>query len=148
MKLAKWKPMELDRNSAADPFFDRFFELLDERNWGTAAIWSPALEMIEDKGHLLVCFDLPGIDPKSVEVQLTGDRLTLSGERTFEARDQVKYLQREQVYGKFSRTVQLPCSVDDRKGRATYENGVLQIDLPKSEESIGRQIPVEVKSSK
>ena len=148
MKLAKWKPMELDRNFAGEPFFDRFFDLLDERNWGTPEVWSPALEMIEDKGHLIVRFDLPGIDPKSVDLQLTGDRLTLSGERKFEARQDVSYLQREQVYGKFSRTLQLPCDVDEKNVRATYENGVMEIDLPKAEESIGRQIPVEVKSSK
>jgi len=148
MKLAKWKPMELDRNFASDPFFDRFFDLLDERYWGSHEIWSPALEMIDHNGHLIVRIDLPGIDPKTVDLQLTGDRLTLSGERKFETREGTTYLQREQVYGKFSRTVQLPCDVDEKKVQATYENGVMQIDLPKSQESIGRQIPVQVKSSK
>jgi len=148
MKLAKWNPMELDRHFAGEPCFDRFFDLLDEKNRGTPQTWSPALEMIEHNGHLVVRFDLPGIDPESVDLQLTGDRLTLSGERQFEVRKDVNYLQREQVYGKFSRTLQLPCDVDEKKVRATYENGVMEIDLPKSEESIGRQIPVEVKSSK
>ena len=148
MKLAKWQPMELDRGVAGEPFFDRFFDLLDEKNWGTPKTWSPALEMLEHKGHLVVRFDLPGIDPKSVDLQLSGDRLTLSGERKFEAPEATTYLKREQVYGKFSRTLQLPFTVDEKKVRATYENGVMQIDLPKSAEELGRQIPVEVKSSK
>jgi HSP20 family protein len=147
MKLAKWNPMDIDRNFGAEPFFDRFFDLLDEGDWRTSEFWSPALEMFEQEGSLVVRFDLPGIDPQSIDLQLLGDRLQLSGERAFEKKQDATYLQREQTYGKFNRTVQLPCNVDEKNVRASYENGVMQIVLPKSEEYIGRQIPVEVKSS-
>lgn len=147
MKLTKWKPMEADRGFLGDPFFGRFFDLLEEGGWERPAKeWYPALDMVEEGDHLALRFELPGIDPKSIDVQLSGDRLTISGERKFEKTETAKVLKREQVYGTFSRSVTLPYHVDATKVKATYENGVMNIELPKAEEFIGRQIPVEMKS--
>lgn len=147
MKLAKWQPMELERRVGTDPFFGRIFDLLEEGSWANPERnWFPALDMADHNGSLVVRFDLPGIDPASIDLQIAGDRLTLSGERTFKSTEGTTYLAREQTYGKFSRSVQLPCHVNEKKVNATYENGVLEIALPKSEEFLGRQIPVEVKS--
>ena len=149
MKLAKWQPMELERRAGADPFFGRIFDLLDEGSWANPQrSWFPALDLTEQDGSLVVRFDLPGIDPGSIDLQIAGDRLTLSGERTVKTSEGTTYLTREQVYGKFNRTVQLPCQINEKKVHAKYENGVLEIELPKSEEFLGRQIPVEVKSSR
>jgi len=141
--------MDADRRLEVEPFFERFFDLLDEGTQPSPAkLWSPALDMVEYEGHLLIRFDLPGIDPKSIDLQLSGDQLTLNGERRFEKKEGATYLQRQQVYGKFSRSLTLPCHVDEKKVRATYENGVMHIELPKSEEFMARQIPIATKSSK
>ena len=146
MSLAKWKPTSLDRTFGADPFFDRFFDLFGETA-GTqpARAWHPAMDLVEYKNSLIVRVDLPGVDPKSVDVKLTGDRLTLSGERKSAMPADATWLQREQVYGPFTRTIQLPYQINGKKVHATYENGVMSVELPKADEFIGRQISVEVK---
>jgi HSP20 family protein len=146
MSLVKCTPTTLDRTFGADPFFDRFFDVFGETaGRHTARAWQPAMDLVEHKDRLVVQVDLPGIDPKSVDVKLTGDRLTLSGERKSDKSTDVTWLQREQVYGPFERTIQLPYQVNGKKVHATYENGVMNIELPKAEEFIGRQISVEVK---
>ena len=146
MSLIKWKPASFERSCGTDPFLDRFFDLFEEGPvQRSERPWYPAMDLLEEKNQLVVQIELPGIDPKSVDVQLTGDRLTLSGERKFEEAADTTYLKREQAYGPFTRTVQLPYQIDAKKVRAIYENGVMSIELPKAEEYIGRQIPVEVK---
>ena len=146
MSLVKCRPASFERSFRADPFMDRFFDLFTEGpSQRPETSWHPAMDLVDHKDRLVVQVELPGVDPKSVDVKLTGDRLELSGERKFEKAADATYLKREQVYGPFTRTLQLPYQVDTKKVRATYENGVMSIELPKAEEYIGRQIPVEVK---
>lgn len=146
MTLVKWKPSSLERTFAGEPFFDRFFDLFEEGPWDRPSnTWIPAMDMVEEKDRLVLRVDLPGIDPKSVDVKLTGDRLTLSGERSFENKEGTTWLKREKVYGTFSRTVQLPYQVDANKVRARYTNGVMEIEMPKAEQFVSREIPIEVK---
>jgi HSP20 family protein len=104
------------------------------------------MDLVEEKDRLLVQLELPGIDPKNVEINLQGDLLTVSGERKDSSeRTEGKVLKREQSYGAFQRTLQLPFRVQSEKVKATYEKGVMTISLPKVEEQVGRQIPVDVK---
>jgi HSP20 family protein len=146
MSLVERKPANLERSCGADPFFDRFFDLFEETpGQHSSRAWRPAMDLLEHNDRLVVLVDLPGVDPKSVDVKLTGDRLTLSGERKPNKMEEATWLKREQVYGPFTRTIQLPYQINGKKVRATYENGVMSIELPKSEEYIGRQIPIEVK---
>ena len=147
MTLVRWRP----RNEfLMDPFFDRFSEHVNELfgDWSetTRKPWYPALDLVEEKDRLVVHLELPGVDPKSVQIHLQGDVLTVSGERKndLESKDG-KVLKREHIYGTFQRALQLPFRVVADKVKATYEKGVMSISMPKVEEQVGRQIPVEVK---
>jgi len=134
-----------------DPFFDRFVQQVNDvfGDWSTQSAdrtWFPAMDLVEEKDRLLVQLELPGVDPKNVEINLQGDLLNVSGERKDTSeRAEGKVLKREHSYGVFQRTLQLPFRVQSDKVKATYEKGVMTISLPKVEEQVGRQIPVEVK---
>ena len=90
MTLVRWRP----RNEfLLDPFFDRFSERVNELfgDWPVEQTksWFPALDLVEEKDRLVVRLELPGVDPKSVQIHLQGDVLTVSGERKdeFESKD-------------------------------------------------------------
>lgn len=144
MALIRWAPRDEMDVLAHDPFFRRFFDLVDESS-ASERTWHPALELIEEKDRLVIHLEMPGVDPAQVQVQLQEDLLTVQGERKSETRSEHgKVLKSEHVVGTFTRSVQLPYHVQNDKVKATYRNGVMTITLPKAEEHVGRQIPVEV----
>ena len=107
-------------------------------------LWAPLADMYETKDDLLVTLELPGVREKDVHVSITGDMLTVKGERRFES--DVKdegYYRLERVYGKFERSVSLPIPVQADKVKATYRDGVLEIRLPKVEEVKPTEIKIE-----
>lgn len=144
MNLIQWKSRDLDRTLGLDPFFGRFFELLGEGP-GTGS-FTPAMDLVEEKDRFIATVDLPGVDPKNVQIDLQGDMLSIRGERK-EKNEQREgaFLRREHTHGSFVRTVQLPMRVDASAVKATYEHGVLRVELPKVAEAIGRRITVDVK---
>lgn len=147
MTLIRWRPRS--ESLLLDPFFARFDDLFGDgptTNTTRARGWYPAMDLVEAKDKLVARLELPGVDPKTVQINLQGDVLTVSGTREdaqVENEDH-KVLKREHSYGAFQRTVELPYRVKAESVKATYKNGVMTIDLPKAEEYIGRQIPVEV----
>lgn len=95
---------------------------------------SPSLDIAESPEAIEVTMDLPGMKAENLDVQVSGDRLTITGHRKDEREEQDhgKYYHRiERHVGHFSRTVSLPCEVAESKVDAAYENGVLKIRLPK-----------------
>lgn len=144
MALIRWTPRDEMDVFARDPFFRRFFDLVDENSTSERA-WHPALDLIEEKDRLVVHLEMPGVDPAQVQVQLQEDLLTVHGERKSETRSELgKVLKSEHAVGAFTRSVQLPYRVQNDKVKASYRNGIMTITLPKAEEHVGRQIPVEV----
>jgi len=144
MTLVRWNP----RNDSLllDPLFRGVHELLNDRFFDGVSSWYPAMDLVEEKDHFIVKLEMPGIDPKNVQLNLQGDLLTVTGERKEEHDSkEEKVLKRERTYGSFQRSVQLPYRVQADRVKATYTNGVMTITLPKAEEYVGRQIPVEVK---
>lgn len=149
MAMICWSPRTELQTFGSDPFFRRFFDWGDVDSLGANGerTWYPPMNLVEEKDQLLAHLELPGIDPKSVQVTLQGDLLVIQGERKDEHEEtQGKYLKREHAYGSFQRSVQLPYPVQADKVKAQYKNGIMTIVLPKAEESVGRQIPVEVNS--
>jgi HSP20 family protein len=147
MALIRWSPRTELHTFGSDPFLRRFFDRIDADFLGGNGehTWYPPLDLVEEKDRLLAHLELPGIDPESVQVTLQGDLLVIQGERKDEHEEtQSKYLKREHAYGSFQRSVQLPYRVQADKVKAQYKNGIMTIVLPKAEESVGRQIPVEV----
>lgn len=139
---------EVDR-FGRDPFFRGLWDMFDDRNVAPATdAWYPAMHVRDAEDRLIVNVDLPGIDPKDVQINLQNDVLRIEGERKYEneTETKTKALVREQVYGKFARTFELPYRVQVDKVKAQAHNGVLTIVLPKAEEHLGRQIPVEIEA--
>jgi len=107
--------------------------------------WLPAVDMHETKDELVLSFEVPGVSEKDVAVSITGDLLSIKGERRVaeQAKNQ-QYLHAERVYGQFERLIQLPMAVQPDKVKATYRDGVLTVTLPKAEELKPREIKVDI----
>ncbi|MBN1372693.1 MAG: Hsp20/alpha crystallin family protein [Anaerolineaceae bacterium] len=112
-----------------------------ERSRGTVNF--PALNAWTDDDVEVITAEMPGVDPKDIEVNVVGDVLTISGKRSPEDPDaEVQYHRRERVCGEFSRSIQLAFPVDSEHVVAGYENGVLRIELPRAEADKPRKISV------
>jgi len=108
--------------------------------------WTPAVEMYDKEDKVIVRAELPGMKKEELDISVLGDTLTIKGER--KAKSEVKgedYYRCELCYGKFSRSVALPAAVDAGKVEANYENGILEITLPKAEEAKPKKVEVKVK---
>ncbi|HEY7038908.1 MAG TPA: Hsp20/alpha crystallin family protein [Methylomirabilota bacterium] len=107
-------------------------------------VWAPAADMYETKNEVVVTAELPGLTEKDVHVSITGDLLTIQGERRGESElEDASHYRRERWFGKFVRTFSLPVPVETSQIKATYRDGVLTVKLPKSEEIKAREIKVE-----
>jgi len=111
-------------------------------SWFPASI-APNIDVSETDHAVEVRMDLPGIKPEEIDIQLSNNLLTVSGERKEEKEEKGKTFHRvERRMGSFSRSVLLPCCVQETKVDAKYQNGVLSISLPKTEEAKSHKIKV------
>jgi HSP20 family protein len=99
----------------------------------------PAVDIEETDTDFLLTFDLPGVKKDEVKINVVDNELIVSGERKEETKGRGS---RERYYGAFSRSFTLPANVDTNKVDASYENGVLRINLPKTAAQTGKQIPI------
>lgn len=157
MAMERWRPFSGSAVDRWDPFrnlsdiqgevnrlFDSFFGRATSTAQGGRA-WTPFVDMHETKDDLVLRVDLPGVRDKDVSVSITGDWLTIRGERQFEQEQtQNQYLHLERAYGKFERYVQLPMAVQADKVKATYRDGVLEIRLPKAEEVKPKEVKIDI----
>ena len=124
---------EMDR--LFDDFFGSGFGLTPLRRgfMGGFGEFNPQVDVTENDKEVKVIAELPGLADKDVEVSLSNDVLTISGEKKSEKEDKGEsYYRMERSYGSFHRSVQLPAEVDANKVEATFKNGVLNITLPKT----------------
>ena len=103
--------------------------------------WIPAIDVYEDKDHVFVRAEVPGMKKDEIDISLHEGVLTLSGERKPEY-DKAEAHRVERFAGRFQRSISLPSPVDAAKVRATYKDGILAITLPKAEEAKPKQITV------
>jgi len=123
-----------------DSFFDRFFG--QGPLGGGESLW-PSVDVSESKGKYTITAELPGLEAKDVDVSLEGDVLTIRGEKKKESEEKGESFHRvERSYGGFSRSFRLAGHVDPDKVKAKFKNGVLTLTIPKSAETMGRQIEV------
>jgi HSP20 family protein len=147
MALTRWNPWRelASLHSDLDRLFDRFFgqisggEFMPKASLTTNQMWYPALEAYATDNTLVVRAVVPGVDPKDVNISVTGNTLFIKGERKVqEGIDSEAYYFSEIPYGPFERTVMLPVEVDVEKIHATYKNGLLEISLP-TKKFLGRK---------
>lgn len=127
-----------------DDWWNRFFREspLSESSWE----WTPTIDVSESDGKVVVKAEMPGLDAKDIDIDITGDVLTLRGEKKAEEeKKDERFYYRERHHGSFQRSFRLPTSVDSDNVDAHFKNGVLTINLPKSEES--KQRKIEIKSA-
>jgi len=157
MAIERWRPfVSVER---CDPFgnmsdiqgeVNRLFESFLGRPTAAAtgssvSMWAPVLDMHETSDDLVLDFELPGVREKDVSVSITGDLLTVKGERGIgrDVKDESTH-HVERTYGKFERSVQLPMPVQAEKVKATYRDGVLEVRLPKAEEVKPKAIKIDI----
>jgi HSP20 family protein len=105
--------------------------------------WLPPVDITESEEALVLSFDLPGLKEDEIQVELDDNVLTVSGERVRRSETkQDDYFRYERRFGSFSRTVALPAGVEDDQIEASYENGVLEIRVPKPEQHKPKRIQV------
>jgi HSP20 family protein len=105
--------------------------------------WMPALDVSETKDSLIIKAEVPGMEPKDIDISLSGDLLTIKGEKKQKTEEKKESFHRiETRYGAFSRTIRVPVSVNSDKIEASYDKGVLKIVLPKKEEIKAKQIEI------
>jgi len=105
----------------------------------------PNIELKETNDGFVIKADLPGMNPDDIEVNLVGNRLTISGKREEEDKEDTdRYFAYERTYGSFSRTFRLPDGVDVDHLKAELDHGVLTLTVPKRPEVQGKRIPVGV----
>jgi len=105
--------------------------------------WNPSLNLAETEDSLVAELEVPGIKPEDINVSVTGEVLTVAGEKKQEAnREGKNYHVVERVYGKFSRSVRLPTTVDPDRVQASYKDGILLIIMGKTQTAKSKRIEV------
>jgi len=134
MTLFRYQPWAL---------MNQFHREFDRPETETATDWVPAVDVKEEDGRWLVHADVPGVDPKDIDVTMEDGALTLRGRRIQESRDQKDGWTRvERVNGSFYRRFTLPDTADSAGISAKTVNGVLEIVIPKQPKVLPKRIPV------
>jgi HSP20 family protein len=133
----QWEPLRVMRELLR---WDPFAEMLPSVT-GESAVFSPRFEVKETKDAYVFKADLPGVEESDLDIALTGNRLTVSGTREAEARQEHDtYYAYERSYGSFSRSFTLPEGIDVDHADAELRHGVLMISIPKKPEHQPRKI--------
>lgn len=147
MAIVRWRPMG-DLITMQDEM-NRVFDDLWRRGPRSGSLsptgaWWPSIDVKETQNEFRIVAELPGLKRDDVKISLTDNVLTLRGEKKSEQdRGEENWHQVERAYGVFERSFQLTCPVDASKVKAKFEDGVLTISMPKSEESRPREISIE-----
>jgi HSP20 family protein len=124
-----------------DRIWDRFSNELSSST--AKQDWNPSLNLAETENSLMAELEVPGINPEDIDVSVTGEMLTVEGEKKQEAsREDMNYHLLERVYGKFSRSIKLPTRVDPERVQACYKDGILQITMAKPQTVKSKRIEV------
>ena len=131
-------------------FVDFFDDFGSEPSWALdrkTGGFSPSLDVSQTDKEITVSVEVPGIEPKDIELSLTKDYLTINGHKKAESRDESKHYHRlERCYGSFRRVIPLDCPVDQDKTEAEFKHGVLTITLPKTPDAVSEHRRIEIKA--
>lgn len=147
-QITRWAPLE----STLTPFDREFFAdfnrlaagLLGPGRGRMRSVWKPAFDVHETEDAIVLSVDLPGVDPAEVEIEVVDGVLTISGERHAKSSKTDANVQRiERFHGRFARSVYLPEGVDQAAIRASHENGVLEVTVPKPKQALPHKIAID-----
>ena len=147
MELMPWRPLGIlsSARNERDSRWNRF--LRETPSMGTfTEEWLPSVDISETKKNFIMKAELPGLDAKDVKVSLSGDLLTIKGEKKKEEEEKDEHHHFVERYsGSFQRSFQLPTSVKGDKVEAIFDKGVLKVTVPKAEEAEKKEIEIKVK---
>lgn len=147
--LMKWSnlPSISSLQNEMNRMFDQFF-----RGWDFSGLsqesgtWMPSIDLAETDTAITVKAEVPGIEPKEINISIQDNTLIIKGEKKEKTEEKGKnYYRMERSYGSFARSIDLPASVDADKITAECKNGVLEIVMQKKEEAKPKQISINVK---
>lgn len=155
MTLSKWQPFK--ELSSMRKQMDRLFEdmlSVNDNDWmglhNMRGMWTPAVEIEEQDNELVLKAAIPGIDVKALDVEVSEDRVTISGEHQSESKTEEKdknYFHSEFHYGKFERVIPLPMPVKTDEIKSDFTKGVLTLTLPKMEDAPKKSVKVKLPES-
>ena len=127
-----------------DDLWGRFFGESSFPGFGEP-VWGPPLDVKETKENIVVTAEIPGLSATDVEVTISGDLLTIKGEKKQEKEEMEESFHLiERRYGSFSRSIRLTSEVDTKNVKASHKDGILTVTLPKSEKAKEKQIKISV----
>jgi HSP20 family protein len=144
MTIVRWEPFrELSSlQTEMNRLFNAAFDTSGGGNGG-ARRWTPAMDLVETDDHFVLRADLPGMTESDVNVELEDNVLTVSGERKAEHEEKREGFYRvERSFGSFARSLTLPRGIDPEHVSAGFDNGVLEVRIPKPEERKPRKISI------
>jgi HSP20 family protein len=146
--MIRWDPGRemMSLREAMDRLFEESFLQPGPYSGAEARAGMLPLDVYETENEVVVKATVPGVRPEDIDVTLTGDLLTIKGEfKSEEKTEKRNYLRQERRYGSFSRQINLPAGVKGDQCKATFENGVLTLELPKAEAAKAKSIKVVAK---
>jgi len=150
MAIVRWEPLRDLMTAQTDfgrLFREAFAPFSGETELSTRA-WAPAVDIFETNNDIVLKAELPGVDPKDVEVRVEDNTLYLKGERKFEKEvKEQNYHRVERSYGTFARSFSLPNSISADKVKAEFKDGLLSITMPKREEAKPKTVKIDVAAS-
>ncbi len=140
MTLIRWEPMR--EINALQREMNRLFDTITPTHLNGDYL-GPRVEMQETPEAVLLKVELPGIDIKDLDVQVTADAVSITGERKSESKTEEKGISRSEFYyGKFQRVIPLPTRIQNTDVKAEYKDGILHLNLPKAEEEKNKVVKV------
>ena len=140
--------LQQELNDVFDRFFERFERPFMDRSFSFAGFSQPSVDITESDKQIKITVDLPGMDEDDIDVSLTGDVLTIRGERRNEREEDEKgYFLHERSYGAFYRTIPLPPGIETDRAKAEFKKGILRITMPKAANAKDLTKRIEVKAA-
>ncbi|PKM83496.1 MAG: molecular chaperone [Firmicutes bacterium HGW-Firmicutes-13] len=147
-KLIRWNPFtELTRmRDELDKIFDETFSRFPgEKFLSEKVSWQPSVDIYESEDEIVAKAELPGFKRDDINITVTEDSLNISGETKEEKEvEEGNYICKERRWGKFSRYFSLPAPIDTNRVKASYENGVIEIKMSKTEEAKRKSVNIEI----
>jgi HSP20 family protein len=147
MALVRWDPFR--ELTALQGEVNRLFSRVGSGDVTERQSWTPSIDVIETDDAIKLKAELAGMDPADISIEVQDNVLTVSGERRFhEEVKEDKYYRIERRYGSFSRSIALPQTVNENGIEAKYENGLLEVSVPKAEIAKPKKIAVAIGEQK
>ncbi len=141
MSLIRYNPWSL-----MDEWLDDRLSSKEDSSMISTSHWMPAVDIKNEKDKYVIYVDVPGVDPKNIEVTMEHNMLSIHGERTTESKENREGFSRiERISGSFYRRFSLPGDVDGEHVKAHSKQGVLVLEVPKRKQSMSRKIEIEEK---